>query len=59
MNAPNEFEAMIEACIANHAEIMQHGSSEMKTASRLLLYALGEEVRRRGRGATVAANDDG
>ncbi|MGU3329374.1 hypothetical protein ACLBXB_20785 [Methylobacterium mesophilicum] len=58
MNATDEFDAMAEACIANHDKIVQHGSSEMQTASRLLLYALAEEIRRRDGSAVSAANDD-
>ena len=45
--ASDGFEALAEACIANHAEVMQHGSTEMQTASRMLLYALADEIRRR------------
>jgi hypothetical protein len=54
MDAPGEFDAVADACIANHEEIVQHGSSEMQTASRILLYALAEEIRRRSRGDETA-----
>lgn len=53
----DEFDVMADACIENHDAIMRHGSPEMQTASRMLLYALAEEIRRRELFAT-AANDD-
>lgn len=49
MSAPNYFEAVAEGCIANHAGIVRHGSPEMQTASRMLLYALAAEILRRSR----------
>ena len=39
METPDEFEALAQACIDNHDEIMRYGSSEIQTASRMLLYA--------------------
>jgi hypothetical protein len=54
---PNDFEAMAEVCIANHEEIVRHGSPEMQAASRALLYALAAEIQRREQ-AMSAANDD-
>lgn len=57
MEPPNDFEAMAETCIANHEAILQHGSPEMQTASRMLLYALAEEIRRREQ-TMSAVNDD-
>ena len=47
MGAPDGFEAMAEACIANHEAIVRHGSPELQTASRMLLYALAETIRQR------------
>jgi hypothetical protein len=47
MGAPEGFDAMAQACIENHAAVMKYGTPEMQTASRLLLYALAEELRRR------------
>jgi hypothetical protein len=57
MGAPDGFEAVADVCIANHESILQHGSPEMQTASRMLLYALAEEIRRRDQ-AMSAMNDD-
>jgi hypothetical protein len=57
MAPEDNFEALAESCMANHEEILQHGSPEMQTASRILLYALAAEVRRREQ-ALAAANDD-
>ncbi|MGE8126045.1 hypothetical protein ACQKQD_03620 [Methylobacterium sp. NPDC080182] len=57
MTAGDDFEAMAEACISNHEEILRHGSQEMQTASRMLLYALVEEIHRREQ-AIAAVNDD-
>ncbi len=57
MAAQDEFEAMAEACIANHKDVARHGSAEMQTASRMLLYALAAEIQRREQ-AMSAANDD-
>lgn len=47
MDAGDEFDAVVQACIENHKAIMLHGSSEMQTASRMLLYALAAEIQRR------------
>ncbi|MCJ2121763.1 hypothetical protein [Methylobacterium sp. J-077] len=44
---PDEFEAMAEACIANHEQVIRHGSIGMQAVSRILLYALGVEIARR------------
>ncbi|GAN52324.1 hypothetical protein ME121_6456 [Methylobacterium sp. ME121] len=57
MGPLSDFEAMAEACISIHEEIARHGSAEMQTASRMLLFALAAEIRRREK-ATSAANDD-
>ncbi|MCJ2098917.1 hypothetical protein [Methylobacterium sp. E-046] len=57
MEAPEGFDDMAQHCIDNHDDVMRHGSSEMQTASRMLLYALAEEIRRREQ-ADPAANDD-
>jgi hypothetical protein len=57
MAVSSEFEAMAQACIANHETILQHGSFAMQPASRMLLYALAEEARRREQ-VLNAANDD-
>ncbi|KST57283.1 hypothetical protein AO398_25370 [Methylobacterium sp. GXS13] len=54
---PDAFDAMAGACIDNHEAIMRHGSPEMQTASRMLLYALAEEVRRRSDGM-IAGDED-
>ena len=51
------FEAMAELCIANHEAIERLGSCDMQIASRMLLYALAEEIRRRDQ-IPGAANDD-
>ncbi|MDE4909956.1 hypothetical protein PQI07_04470 [Methylobacterium sp. 092160098-2] len=53
----DDFEAMAEACISIHEEILRHGSPEMQTASRMLLYALAAEINRREQ-LVVVANDD-
>ena len=58
MEAPDEFDAVAEACIANHADIMRYGSPEMQTASQMLLYALAAEVQKRAADARELANDD-
>lgn len=57
MASDDGFDAMAEACIELHEEVMRHGSPTMQTASRLLLHALAEEIRRREQ-AAAAANDD-
>jgi hypothetical protein len=54
---PNDFASMAEVCIANHEEIVRHGSPEMQVASRALLYALAAEIQRREQ-ALRPANDD-
>ena len=48
---------MAELCIANHEAIERLGSCDMQIASRMLLYALAEEICRREQ-VTAAANDD-
>lgn len=58
MSEADAFDAMAQACIANHEEIMRHGSSEMQTAARMLLYALAVEIQRREEARAVAADDD-
>ena len=57
MEAPDRFDEMAQACITNHDQIMRHGSSEMQTASQILLYALAQEIALRER-RVPAANDD-
>ena len=57
MEIDGDLDAVAEACIDNHGEIMRHGSPEMQTASQLLLYALAQEILRREQTVT-AANDD-
>jgi hypothetical protein len=57
MGPPDDFEAMAEACIANHDEVVRYGSPEMQAASRALLYALAAEIRRREQ-MLNPANDD-
>lgn len=59
MGAPDRFEAMADTCIANHEEILRYGSVEMQTASRMLLYALAEEIRRRESDAEETADREG
>ena len=54
MEARDGFEAMAEACIANHEAIVRHGSREMQMASRMLLYALAETIRQREEGQDTA-----
>lgn len=58
MGSPDEFEAMAQACIANHEVVMRHGSPEARTASRMLLYALADEVWRRAEGEVASAYDN-
>lgn len=57
MDARDEFEAMADACMINHEEIMRSGSPEMRAASRLLLYALAEEILRRTRNGARPPED--
>ena len=57
MIAPDRFKAMVEACIANHEEIMRYGSAEMQTASRMLLFALAAEIKRKSRDIAQASDD--
>ncbi|MET3409309.1 hypothetical protein SAMN02799625_05923 [Methylobacterium sp. UNC300MFChir4.1] len=57
MTAGDDFEAMAQACIANYEKILRYGPPEMQTASRMLLYALVEEIHRREQ-AMAAVNDD-
>ena len=57
MEALDGFDDMAQSCIDNHDEVMRYGSPEMRMASRMLLYALAEEIARRERIA-AAANDD-
>ena len=58
MSEADAFDAMAQTCIANHEEIMRHGSSEMQLASRLLLHALAVEIQRREEVQTVSSLDD-
>lgn len=58
MREEDAFDMMAQACIANHEEIMRHGSSEMQTASRMLLYALAVEIQRREEASAVSSEDD-
>ncbi|MBE7198301.1 MAG: hypothetical protein INR70_10920 [Parafilimonas terrae] len=53
MAAEDPFAAPAQACIANHEEILRHGSPERRMASRRLLYALADAIRRRGEEAAV------
>lgn len=53
----DRFEAMAQACIDNHEDVVRYGSPEMQAASRALLYALAAEILRREQ-AMSAANDD-
>lgn len=52
------FDAMAQACIDNHEAVMLHGSPEMRSASRMLLFTLAEEIQRRERGAAAETNDE-
>ena len=56
--AADGFEAMSDACIANHEAIVKWGSPEMQTASQMLLYALAAEILRRDQAATPANDDE-
>jgi len=47
MGGADDFDAMADACIANHRAILNHGSPEMQALSRLLLHALAAEIWRR------------
>jgi hypothetical protein len=58
MATADGFDALAQACIANHEEIMRFGSPEMQAASRLLLFALAEEIRRRGEGWSASEVTD-
>lgn len=58
MSEGDAFEAMAQACIAAHKEVMSFGSSEMKMASRMLLYALAVEIQRREEASAVSSEDD-
>lgn len=58
MSKADAFDAMAQGCIANHEEIMRHGSSEMQWASRLLLHALAVEIQRREEARAVSSEDD-
>ena len=58
MSASDEFEAMVAACIANHEKITLHGSFEMQTASRMLLFALAKEIARRIKRSTTTVTPD-
>jgi hypothetical protein len=49
---------MADTCIANHEEILRYGSVEMQTASRMLLYALAVEIRRRESDAEGTADSE-
>lgn len=57
MSEEDAFDAMAQACIANHEEIMRHGSPEMRTVARMLLYALAVEIRRREEAQAIEAED--
>jgi hypothetical protein len=58
MSEEEAFDAVAEACIANHEAIMRHGSPEMQTASRMLLYALAVEIQRREKSEAGRVDDD-
>lgn len=58
MGTPDAFEAMADACIATHKEILEQGSPEMQTASRMLLLALADEIRRRASDQSQAENNN-
>jgi hypothetical protein len=51
------FDALVQACLDNHEEIMRLGSLEMQAASRILLFALGKEIRCRELGEQHPAAD--
>ncbi|MET3414884.1 hypothetical protein [Methylobacterium sp. 1030] len=59
MDACDEFDAVTQTCIENHEAIILHGSSEMQTASRMLLYSLAAEIVRRRAGMLSETSDEG
>lgn len=58
MEEADGFDAMAQACIANHEEILRYGSPEMQTASRMLLYALADAIQRRASTVISSSHDD-
>ena len=58
MSEEDAFDTMAQGCIANHKEVMRHGSPEMQTASRMLLYALAVEIQRREEAQALSSEDD-
>ena len=57
MSQEDAFDTMAQSCIANHEDIMRHGSPEMQTAARMLLYALAVEIQRREEAQAREAED--
>lgn len=47
-----KLDTVVEACIAAHVAVMEHGSSAMKLASRVLLMTLAQAI-----AASEAGND--
>ena len=48
MDHTPDLDAVADAVMAAHAVIEQHGTHEMKTMSRVLLFAVGKEIAQRG-----------
>jgi hypothetical protein len=46
----DEFEGLVNACLVAHEEVKKHGTSEMQTVIRLLLFQIGQELARRQSG---------
>ena len=46
MATPGQFDRIADVCLAAHAEIKEHGTSEMQNLIRLLLFEIGQELAR-------------
>lgn len=49
MDHTPDLNAVADAVMAAHAVIEEHGTHEMKTMSRVLLFTIGKEIAQRGR----------
>lgn len=47
MREPVGLEAVAEACLTAHQLLELHGTSEMQSVSRVLLFQIGREIARR------------
>ena len=50
MASREQFESIADACLAAHAEIEKHGTSEMQHLIRILLFQIGQQLARRQSG---------